>query len=196
MKVKIIKGNRYLAFFEDFISNAVISPSINELKKEAVNEVYRLCNQLENKLPKSALDVEIINTINACGDLSLVSEWNFDLGKFSSAKEYEKLKSLLIQYAFSFKCMTESAGDFESEGVLVDKLLDINGNLNGYNGGLIGAVFEIIESFDLKINSNQNQVKLQIHKNLFEIVNFAKQLYFNYLKNNVEGVTDSFFFGV
>ena len=106
MKVTILKSDSYVAIFEDFIAVPVIANSQSELKKQVVNEVYRISNFLEKKLTKDANAVEFLKQISVKESVIDLDENLFYVG--FSKKAYSEFKSLFIQCAFSFKCMVDS----------------------------------------------------------------------------------------
>ncbi len=185
MKVTILKSDSYVAIFEDFIAVPVIANSQSELKKQVVNEVYRISNFLEKKLPKDANNVEVLKQISVKESVKDLDENLFYVG--FSKKAYSEFKSLFIQSAFSFKCMVDSLENREdylnNVCTLICKVVDIK-----TGGGIIETAFTLASELDELFNKNELLAYKKVVKLCYLITNYALSVYNAEKLNNVQDI--------
>lgn len=185
MKVTILKSNQFIAFFEGFTGVPVIANSLNELKKQVVNEVYRISNFLEKKLPKDADSVEITSTISVKESVKDLDENLFYVG--FNKKAYSEFKSLFIQTAFSFKCMVDSLvnadGYFKNACSLMCGVEKCESG-----GGIIETAFTIASELDNLSKTNELLAYKRIVKLCYVLTNYALSVYNEEKLNNVQDI--------
>ncbi|MBR5438654.1 MAG: hypothetical protein IKV61_00340 [Clostridia bacterium] len=188
MKVTILKSNQFIAFFEGFTGVPVIANSLNELKKQVVNEVYRVCNFLEQKLPKDANSVEVLKTISVKESVKDLDENLFYIG--FNKRAYSEFKSLFIQTAFSFKCMVDSLKN--AEEYLEGACNLICDTAKCGCGGIIETAFNATSNLDKLYSENDLLAYKRTIKLCYVLTNYALTVYNKEKLNN--NIQDIFYF--
>ena len=174
MDVAIVKNKEGFIAFSLFPIGVI---GWGKSKKEAMdsisNNIYDYCNWLYRPLPKSP-DAVVVEEY--CGE---VSSLKFKSDDKSLAKKYAEV---VVQTAFSFKCMLDSFELSESEKELVSGVYT---NLNIAGGGVIGYASDLSETGDLP----------KCRAFIYNVYKVAKEIFFLATERGVSP-TDCFKFNV
>ena len=184
MKVTILKSNKFIAIFDGFTGVPVVANSLNELKKQVVNEVYRISNFLEQKLPKDANSVEILKQISVKESVIDLDENLFYIG--FNKRAYSEFKSLFIQTAFSFKCMVDSLKNAEEYLECACNLICDTAKCEC--GGIIETAFNATSNLDKLYSENDLLAYKRILKLCYVLTNYALSVYDKEKPNNIQDI--------
>lgn len=183
MRLIVFKGSEYIGVFEKGQYCPISAKNLNELKTNAVLEVYRYCAFLEKKLPSCSDDVEIIKTFSIKSLDDVFKGENFtNINK----KDFENLVNALYQTAFSYKIMVESFKEIDlSELFALDIPIDNDDQIMSY-------IFKIINKAKLLDLTNGYALLLKVY---YLLTLKAKEFYFD-KKEKGENITNLFYFGI
>ncbi len=185
MRLTVFKGSEFIGVFEKGQYCPINAKSVNELKTNAVCEVYRYCAFFEKKLPSGCDEIEIIKTISIKNVDEIFTGKNFT---FVSKKDFENLIGALYQTAFSFKIIVESYEEINLKEVfsfITDVEIDCDEQIMSY-------VFKIIEKAK---ELNLTDGYAFILKTYYFLTSKAKIFYLN-KKEKGENISNLFCFGI
>lgn len=105
MNVYVFKQKGYLGIFERGSYVPVYANSLVELKDKLLVEIYRYSAFNDKKVPKDT-SIQIVKTISLSQDKEVFNEENISLLGVTK-KDFEDVKTMVIQTAFSYKSMVE-----------------------------------------------------------------------------------------
>ena len=183
MRLIVFKSSEYIGVFEKGQYCPINAKSVNELKTNAVCEVYRYCAFLEKKLPSNSDEVEIIKTVSVKSVDDIFVDKNFtNINK----KDFENLINSLLQTAFSYKMMVESFEEIDlAELFNLDIVIDAGDQIMSY-------LFKIIEKAK-KLDLPSGYAYLL--KTYYYLTLTAKKFYYD-KKEKGEDISNLFYFGI
>ena len=191
MKVKVLKSDSHIAFIDGLTCVPIIANSFSVIKKEALNEVYRISNYLEKRLPKDANNIELLPVETVKESVKNLDENIFSVG--FNKKAYGEYKSLFINSAFSFKCMVDSLASANEYLSGLVKIISETVNLKS-NALLIETAFLVAESLDELFKTNELLAYKRMVKLCYLVTSHALNVYnAEKLNNKIE---DVFYFDV
>lgn len=191
MKVKVLKSDSYIAFIDGLTCVPIIANSFSVIKKEALNEVYRISNYLEKRLPKDANNIELLPVETVKESVKNLDENIFSVG--FNKKAYGEYKSLFINSVFSFKCMVDSLASANEYLSGLVKIISETVNLKS-NALLIETAFLVAESLDELFKTNELLAYKRMVKLCYLVTSHALNVYnAEKLNNKIE---DVFYFDV
>ena len=183
MRLIVFKSSEYIGVFEKGQYCPINAKSVNELKTNAVCEVYRYCAFLEKKLPSNSDQVEIIKTVSVKSVDDIFVDKNFtNINK----KDFENLINSLLQTAFSYKMMVESFKKIDlAELFNLDIVIDADDQIMSY-------LFKIIEKAK-KLDLPSGYAYLL--KTYYYLTLTSKKFYYD-KKEKGEDISNLFYFGI
>ena len=173
MDVAIVKTKEGQVAFSLFPVGVVgWANSEKDALKEIENNLYDYCNWLLCKLPKDEMPVVKERYSGEIENLSF---------KADDKKLFKKYAEVVLQTAFSFKCMVDSINIVGAEEELIEKVFSSLGITK--DKGVIEFASNLIEGEDFKM------ARLFIYK----VYRLAKELFFA-VKNRGENISDPFKF--
>ena len=142
MNIVVFKQKGYIGIFEKGSYAPVYANSLSELKDKLLVEIYRHSAYTERKVPKDTT-IQIVKTISLSQEKEVFSEENISVLDISK-KDYESIKTMVIQTAFSYKSMVEPISEIN-----LNSLFDFCSNIVQIGGEqIIEYAFKIIDYAD------------------------------------------------
>ena len=184
MRIYVFKNVNYYGIFEKGQYCPVTANSIEKLKENAVEEVYRYSAFCEKKVPNDSDKIEIILTKSVN---EVFCENTFSLLSITK-KDFDNLKNVVIQTAFSYKNMVESLKEIN----VLDLFSFINYTKIESNEGILSNIFNVISYLENLPLIKAYSLLMQIYYNLTIT---AKADYYA-LKSENKKIYNLFYFGV